>query len=115
MPSMELSQRLAFTVNVLDFLELFLPIEFKLFKGRLENSINNPQVIEDTKADELYLKQRVKLRTISTLFYAMEKAQSSLSQYDCPFMVIQGGLDKLVSPEVAFELFSKSKTAEKDK
>lgn len=30
-------------------------------------------------------------------------------------MVIQGGIDKLVSPEVAFELFSKSKTSEKDK
>jgi acylglycerol lipase len=30
-------------------------------------------------------------------------------------MVVQGGIDKLVNPEVAFELYEKSQTQEEDK
>ena len=35
--------------------------------------------------------------------------------YQCPFMVVQGGLDKLVNPEVASELYDQSKTKAEDK
>lgn len=30
-------------------------------------------------------------------------------------LIVQGGLDKLVNPEVAFELYDKAKTKAKDK
>jgi acylglycerol lipase len=30
-------------------------------------------------------------------------------------MIVQGGLDKLVNPQVAFELFAQSRTAPEDK
>ena len=30
-------------------------------------------------------------------------------------MVVQGGMDKVIDPQVAFDLFSKSKTPENDK
>ena len=40
----------------------------------------------------------------------MEKTPQTFSQYKCPFMIIQGGLDKLVNPDGAFELYENSQT-----
>ena len=45
----------------------------------------------------------------------MRYGADKFSQYDLPFMIVQGGADKLISPQVAFELFQKSKTALEDK
>lgn len=45
----------------------------------------------------------------------MRYGGDKFSEYDLPFMVVQGGADKLISPEVAFDLFEKSKTAVEDK
>jgi hypothetical protein len=45
----------------------------------------------------------------------MDKSPETFSDYTLPFMVIQGGLDKLVNPSVAFELFIESKTRNEDK
>lgn len=32
----------------------------------------------------------------------MDKSPETFKDYTCPFVVIQGGLDKLVNPDVAF-------------
>lgn len=45
----------------------------------------------------------------------MDIAPDTFSQYESPFIIFQGGRDKLVNPEIAFELYSKSKTKEEDK
>ncbi len=49
------------------------------------------------------------------LVTTMDTSPETFSQYSCPFMIIQGGLDKLVNPEVAFELYDKSQTKVEDK
>jgi len=35
----------------------------------------------------------------------MDKSPLTFKSYNMPFMIIQGGNDKLVNPSVAFELF----------
>jgi hypothetical protein len=40
----------------------------------------------------------------------MDKSPETFHEYTLPFMIVQGGLDKLVNPMVAFELFRNSKT-----
>lgn len=45
----------------------------------------------------------------------MDKSSETFHKYSCPFFIIQGGMDKLVNPEVAFELFERSKTPLHDK
>ena len=45
----------------------------------------------------------------------MDKSPSTFKDYKSPFMIVQGGLDKLVNPQVAFELFAQSRTALEDK
>lgn len=45
----------------------------------------------------------------------MEKSPKTFPSYKAPFMVVQGGLDKLVNPEVAFELYENSQTKSEDK
>ena len=53
--------------------------------------------------------------TVEMLVRTMEMSPKTFKDYGCPFMIIQGGLDKLVNPEVAFELYDKCKTADEDK
>ena len=40
----------------------------------------------------------------------MDKTPQTFPQYQSPFMIIQGGLDKLVNPDGAFELFENCQT-----
>jgi hypothetical protein len=49
------------------------------------------------------------------LVETMDKSPPTFKSYNSPFMVIQGGLDKLVNPMGAFELFEQSKTHIEDK
>lgn len=55
------------------------------------------------------------MSTIQMIVQTMEKSPKTFSSYKAPFMVVQGGVDKLVNPEVAFELYEKSQTSEADK
>lgn len=57
----------------------------------------------------------LRLRTISTLLEILKNSSSTFEDYSTPFMVVQGGMDKIIDPSVAFDLFSKSKTPESDK
>jgi hypothetical protein len=62
----------------------------------------NPTAILDLKNDPLFLKDRVRLRTLITILNSQERAPRTFHQYSTPFMVIQGGKDKAVNPNVAF-------------
>jgi acylglycerol lipase len=50
------------------------------------------------------------LSTLDMIVSTMDKSPNTFHLYKCPFIIIQGGLDKLVNPEVAFELYDKSQT-----
>ena len=43
----------------------------------------------------------------------MDVAPATFDKFDIPFVVVQGGLDKLVNPIGAFELYDKSPSKDK--
>lgn len=45
----------------------------------------------------------------------MDKSPETFINYKCPFLIIQGGCDKLVNPMVAFEMFTQSPLSQEDK
>ncbi|EAS06200.2 alpha/beta hydrolase family protein (macronuclear) [Tetrahymena thermophila SB210] len=51
--------------------------------------------------------------SIKTIYTAMEKSYETFGQYNAPFLVIQGGLDKCVDPDLAFDLMEKSPSKDK--
>jgi acylglycerol lipase len=55
------------------------------------------------------------LSTLDMIVSTMDKSPNTFHLYKCPFIIIQGGLDKLVNPEVAFDLYDKSQTKSEDK
>jgi acylglycerol lipase len=75
----------------------------------------NPQITEDVKKDPYSFKERAHLSTAHMLVETMDKSPDTFKDYNSPFMIVQGGLDKLVNPDVAFELFARSRTAPEDK
>lgn len=89
-----------------------LPKKMKLMKPIYGRAARNPKVTEDVKQDQFSFSERARLSTIQMLVTTMEKTPETFPQYKCPFMIIQGGLDKLVNPDGAFELYDKSATSE---
>ena len=75
----------------------------------------NPLITEHIKVDPYAYKERIRTSTASFLLKIMDQSPDTFQHYRAPFMIVQGGLDKLVNPEVAFELFTKSKTGVEDK
>jgi hypothetical protein len=45
----------------------------------------------------------------------LANSKNTYSSYSCPFMIIQGGCDKLVNPIGAFDLFRQSNVPGADK
>ncbi len=82
----------------------------RLTKPTYGMASKNPQITEDIKADNFSYKERIHLSTAHMLVNTMDISPQTFKEYSCPFMIIQGGLDKLVNPEVAFDLFCNSKT-----
>lgn len=73
----------------------------------------NPQIREDVENDPYvyYIKQRP--ITIKSLFEGMD-SDKTFGQYNCPFIFVQGGIDKLVDPDACFDLFEKAMTKDKE-
>lgn len=42
----------------------------------------------------------------------MSESEKTFKEFKCPFMIVQGGLDKLVNPEVAFRLYDEADVCE---
>ena len=87
----------------------------RLTKPIYGKASKNPVITEFIKKDKYAFSDRMSLSTIEMLVRTMDKSPDTFQDYRCPFMIIQGALDKLVNPEVAFELYDKSKVPEKDK
>lgn len=51
--------------------------------------------------------------TVKTIYTAMEKSYLTFDQYNAPFLIIQGGCDKLVDADVGFDLIDKCKSKDK--
>lgn len=55
--------------------------------------------------DEFAYNGRASFHAIKVILQAMNDAPATYKDYDTPFVVIQGALDKLVNPEGAVELY----------
>ncbi len=41
----------------------------------------------------------------------LSNSPETFPDYETPFLVVQGGRDKVIDPQVAFDLYSQSKTS----
>ena len=57
------------------------------------------------------MKEKVQLGTLLTMKEFLGDSKPTFKEYNQPFMVVQGGCDKVIDPQVAFDLYSQSKTA----
>lgn len=104
-----------FLVKASRFLKTLLPEHTKLTNPVYGTASRNPAITDFVKKDPHTYKGRVHLSTASFLVDTMDKCPLTFQSYNSPFLIIQGGCDKLVNPMVAFELMQYSSTAEEDK
>ena len=71
-------------------------------------SYRNPAIIDFLMADPFVYKEKNLLATWYTLGDTMDHVPHTFKTYKCPFLVIQGGIDKLVHPMGGFELYEQS-------
>ena len=69
------------------------------FTGKSES---NPTVSEANEKDPYYLSDRQSFSTLEALVRTIEATPVTFKDYKSPFIAIQGGLDKVVSPEGVF-------------
>lgn len=92
-------------VTVICGLASILPKNTRLLPHRLGYSSKNLTVEEDVMKDEFAYNGRASFHAIKVILQAMNDAPATYKDYDTPFVVIQGALDKLVNPEGAVELY----------
>ena len=73
----------------------------------------NPAITEDVFKDPYAYTDKPSMKTMKMLISTMDVTPSTFSSYESSFVIIQGGLDKLVHPDGAFELFDKCKSTDK--
>ena len=104
-----------FLIGMTSFLKTLLPKKSRLTKPFYGKATKNPAITEFVKKDKYAFSERVCLSTISMMVDVMDKSPQTFKDYKSPFIIFQGGLDKLVNPEVCFELYEKSSTPAEDK
>jgi acylglycerol lipase len=75
----------------------------------------NPALTPFSLSDPYTYKGRMYLSTVHFLTNSMNSVSATFKDFQCPFLVIQGGTDKMVHPMGAFELYQQSPLSEKDK
>lgn len=75
-----------------------LPPQTKLIHQIYAQATSNPQVTDDIKNDFLCEKGRLRLSTVEMLLSVMEQAPTTYRYFSAPFLIVQGGHDKLVNP-----------------
>lgn len=92
----------------------FLPKSTRLIKPPRGQCAKNPQITEDIEKDKLSFSDRASLKSLETMLDTMDVAPLTFSNYEANFVIVQGGLDKLVNPIGAFELYDKCKSKDKE-
>ncbi len=104
------SQIGGFLVKLTGVLSSILPKKSRLIKPIYGRATKNPAITEFVINDKYALSERACLSTINMLVSTMDKSPETFKNYKSPFIIFQGGIDKSVNPELAFELFENSKT-----
>lgn len=91
-----------FLVKTSKVLKALLPEYTKLTPPIYGKASRNPAITDFVKGDPYAYKGRVNLATTAFLVSTMDQSPDTFKNYKCPFLIIQGGADKLVNPMVAF-------------
>lgn len=104
-----------FVVAASSFLRFILPEKTKLTPPLYNNCNRNPAIAKFIEKDPYAYKGRASLATMNFLLKEMSRCSATFKNYNCPFLIIQGGSDKIIDPIVAFQLFQESPLSEEDK
>ena len=75
----------------------------------------NPKISEKRFKDPLVNNRKHCVKSVHFLFSTMERCKETFKDYKCPFLAVQGGIDKLIHPMGVFDLFEQSPLDERDK
>lgn len=98
----------SFVPSITNFITNILPNSTRLLPPMADKSNRNPNVTEYRKKDPYCFNDRAYLSTMNIIVSVMSQSQTTFKDFSCPFMIVQGGLDKLVNPEVAFKLYDEA-------
>lgn len=98
-------------LSVGKFVDWLLPKKTELFKPIYGIASKNKQVTQFVQNDKFSYSGKAYLSTLSVIGQNMRKCGKTFCDYKTPFMVIQGGLDKLVNPDGAIQLYELSRTS----
>ena len=88
-----------FTIGLTKTLGFIFPKKLILPRPALPGRCTrNPEVTKSNQTDKLVFRDKVSISTMETMLRIMESSPETFERYSCPFMVIQGGLDKVVNP-----------------
>ncbi|CAD8069120.1 unnamed protein product [Paramecium sonneborni] len=99
-------------IGTIQFLGYLIP-KYKLVKPKRGQTTKNPQITEDLMKDPYTYQQELLPKTISTVTVSMKESESMYRQLNTPWIVIQGGIDKLVDPDLAQILERESPSQDK--
>ncbi|KAM3131417.1 hypothetical protein pb186bvf_016489 [Paramecium bursaria] len=85
----------------------------KFIKPKRGMTTKNPQLTEDFQKDPYVYTDELLPGTAATIMKAMQDAPDLYNQLRTPWLCVQGGLDKLVDPDLAEELHIKSPAEDK--
>ncbi|CAD8046343.1 unnamed protein product [Paramecium sonneborni] len=84
------------------------------FPASFQNASKNPQIIEDNINDP-YINQNSTLPgTARVLLQMMREAPNSFKNFSKPFLIIAGGMDQIIDPDVGHELIKQSPSNDKE-
>ena len=72
----------------------------------------NPKIDDKRSKDILINRQKHCVKSVHFLFSTMERCGETFKDYRCPFLAVQGGIDKLIHPMGVFDLYEQSPLAE---
>lgn len=101
-------------VNLVCGIASLLPKSTRLIAPPRGQCTKNPKVTEDIVKDKYSFQDRASLKTLQTIIHTMDISPETFKHFDIPFVIVQGGLDKLVNPLGAFELYDQSKSQDKE-
>lgn len=115
MPSIQHASFFGVLKNTVKVARWLLPTNTRVVSADYDNMCRYSKCVDLLRNDKLSFRGKFKIQTIATFIDAENSGHSTFEDFSSPFMVVMGGCDKIIDPHVAFELFTKSKTAEEDK
>ncbi|EGR28729.1 hypothetical protein IMG5_169260 [Ichthyophthirius multifiliis] len=101
---------------ILGFVNLMVYIlpDWHIFGHKNEGTCHkSPLMTKIMRNDSNTYKGNMCLKTIQVIYEAINSSNKTFENYKCPFIVVQGGLDKLIDPDVGFDLVERSQSEDK--